>query len=241
MTARATPASTCAPATLAYEEGGGGRVSYAYGVHGGFTVANGVTIENARSGSGNDVLTGNDAANNLSSGAGNDTLSGNGGNDVLIGGAGGDTLSGGAGADIFRFLANGDSQVGAGRDTITDFTRGSDLIDLSALNASRFIGTSLFTGTAGDVRYAAFDGTTIVEVDSNGDRVADFQVAVSGIAQLAIGDFLGVETVASTTGGGKKGPGWKTAAASSPSPTAARAGHLHHYDSHQMTSGDYLI
>ena len=160
-------------------------MSYAYGIYGGFTIANGVTIENARSGSGNDMLTGNDAANSLSSGAGNDTLSGNGGNDVLVGGGGSDTLSGGAGADIFRFLANGDSQVGAGRDTITDFTRGSDLIDLSALNASRFIGSSLFTGTAGRVRYAAFDGTTIVEVDSNGDRVADFQVAV---AVLPAGD-----------------------------------------------------
>ena len=130
----------------------------------------------------------------------------------------------------------------AGRDTITDFTRGSDLIDVSALNASRFIGTSLFTGTAGDVRYAAFDGTTILEVDSNGDRVADFQVAVDGISQLAIGDFIGVETVASTSGGGKKGPGWKAAAASSPTPDGAEGGgHFHHYDSYQMTSGDYLI
>jgi len=38
------------PATLQYEEGGGGRVSFAYGLFGGFTIANGVTIENARSG-----------------------------------------------------------------------------------------------------------------------------------------------------------------------------------------------
>jgi len=232
------------PATLAYEEGGGGWVSYAWGIHAGFTVANSVTIENARSGSGNDTLTGNEAANTLSSGAGNDVLLGNGGNDVLIGGAGTDTMSGGAGADIFRFLANGDSSVGTARDTITDFTRGSDLIDLSALNASRFIGSSLFTGTAGDVRYAAFDGTAIIEVDSNGDRVADFQVELDGVAQLAISDFLGVESVLLTGGGGKKVAGWKVNSVSSSSSSSPHdfggGDHLYLSDSHQGATMDYF-
>ena len=79
------------PATLQYEEGGGGYISYAYGIFGGFTVANGVTIENASSGSGNDTLIGNDANNYLSSGAGNDTLDGKGGSDRLEGGTGNDT------------------------------------------------------------------------------------------------------------------------------------------------------
>jgi serralysin len=46
------------PATLEYEFGGGGWISYAFGIFGGFTIANGVTIENASSGSGNDTLTG---------------------------------------------------------------------------------------------------------------------------------------------------------------------------------------
>jgi Ca2+-binding RTX toxin-like protein len=78
------------PATLKYEEGGGGRVSYAYGIYGGFTVANGVTIENARSGAGNDVLNGNDAANTLDSGAGNDRLDGGAGADQMFGGMGDD-------------------------------------------------------------------------------------------------------------------------------------------------------
>ena len=189
-------------ATLAYEEGGGGRVSYAFGIHGGFTVANGVTIENARSGSGNDTLTGNEAANSLSSGAGNDTLSGNGGNDVLIGGAGSDAMTGGSGADVFRFESVADSAVGTGRDVITDFAQGSDLIDFSALNATRFIGTSAFSGREGEVRYAAFDGGTIVELDTNGDRSADLQVQLDEFVALTIGDFSGVETDASGRGGG---------------------------------------
>jgi Ca2+-binding RTX toxin-like protein len=193
------------PATLQYEYGGGGWVSYASGIHGGFTIANSVTIENARSGSGNDTLTGNEAANRLSSGAGNDTLIGNGGNDVLVGGAGTDSLTGGAGSDIFRFDANSDSGVGTGRDVITDFARGSDLIDLSALNAVKLIGSGLFTGTAGEVRYASFDGGTIVELDSNGDRLADFQLELNGVTGLAIGDFLGIELDGTASGGGRGG------------------------------------
>ena len=205
--ALAMPRSTFGPRPWQYEEGGGGWVSLAYGIHGGFTIANGVTIENARSGSGNDTLTGNDAANRLESGAGTDVLSGGLGNDVLIGGAGEDTLTGGAGADRFVFQTNGDSAVGLTRDTISDFVRGSDKIDLAALNAGSFIGTGLFSGVAGQVRYAAFDGATIVELNSNGDRIADFQVELAGNLPLAFSDFAGLEIDATAkAGGGKKAP-----------------------------------
>jgi Ca2+-binding RTX toxin-like protein len=72
------------PATLKYEWGGGGWVSYAYGIYGGFTIANGVTIENATSGSGNDTLIGNDVANVLDGGAGADTMTGGLGNDTYL-------------------------------------------------------------------------------------------------------------------------------------------------------------
>ena len=223
------------PATLQYEEGGGGWVSYAYGIHGGFTIANGVTIENARSGSGNDTLTGNEAANRLESGAGNDILIGNGGSDVLIGGAGEDVLTGGAGADSFVFVSNGDSSVGLSRDTVTDFTRGEDKIDLSALNAAKFIGTGLFTGQAGQVRYASFEGTTIVELDSDGDRLADWQLELTGALPLAFSDFLGLEIDGTATtggGGGKKKTAvmdWKA----DPQPAAAGPA------AHQPMPNDY--
>jgi serralysin len=89
-------------ATLQYEVGGGGRVSYATGIFGGFTIANGVVIENAQSGSGNDTINGNDVANTLDGGAGNDMLYGFGGNDTLIGGLGNDVLDGGSGIDVLR-------------------------------------------------------------------------------------------------------------------------------------------
>ncbi|HEX8625406.1 MAG TPA: M10 family metallopeptidase C-terminal domain-containing protein [Allosphingosinicella sp.] len=180
-------------ATLKYEEGGGGRVSYAWGIHGGFTIANAVTIENATSGSGNDVLTGNDSANRLDAGAGDDTLVGGGGDDVLIGAAGADTLTGGDGSDTFRF-GFGDSGVGVGRDTITDFQDGTDKIDLAG--ASLFIGSNLFTGSAGEVRYAASSDQTVIELDSNGDRIADLQILLSGAVQLDYSDFTGVRAAA---------------------------------------------
>ena len=72
------------PATLGYEAGGGGFVSYVAGIHGGFTIAHGVLIENASGGAGNDRLIGNAADNVLTGGPGADRL---------IGGAGNDTAS----------------------------------------------------------------------------------------------------------------------------------------------------
>jgi hypothetical protein len=69
-------------ATLLNEVGGAGWVSYVFGIDGGYTIANGVVIENAIGGAGNDTITGNSAANRFT---------GNGGADVLVGGSGIDT------------------------------------------------------------------------------------------------------------------------------------------------------
>lgn len=66
-------------------------------------IADGVWIEEAVTGVGDDVLTGNDLANLLNGGAGNDTLRGGAGNDTLIGGPGSDTLEGGNGDDTAEF------------------------------------------------------------------------------------------------------------------------------------------
>lgn len=62
-------------------------------------IARGALIEEALGGLGDDVITGNDAANRLEGGLGADALSGGDGNDMLIGGQGGDTLIGGTGND----------------------------------------------------------------------------------------------------------------------------------------------
>jgi Ca2+-binding RTX toxin-like protein len=89
------------PATLLNEIGGGGFVSSHSGIRGGFTIPQGVVIENARGGNGSDTLIGNDIANLLEGEGGNDVLQGRGGNDTVLGGAGADTISGGNGDDFF--------------------------------------------------------------------------------------------------------------------------------------------
>lgn len=66
-------------------------------------IARNTVIENAITGSGNDVLTGNEGGNRLDGGAGNDSLNGAAGDDTLVGGAGNDTLTGGAGNDTVVF------------------------------------------------------------------------------------------------------------------------------------------
>jgi serralysin len=65
-------------------ENAGGFVSYIPGIIGGFTIANGVIIENATGGNAGDTLVGNGAANTLNGGAGNDTMSGANGNDTYV-------------------------------------------------------------------------------------------------------------------------------------------------------------
>jgi len=149
-----------------------------------------------------DNLRGNDAANTIQGRAGNDRLYGRGGNDKLYGGDGNDLLYGGtgadalygeAGADTFVFTSLKDSLPGA-RDTIRDFVRGVDRIDLRGIDANTklagdqafsFIGSKAFTGSAGQLKFSA----GILAADVNGDRVADFQVNVSGVSALAKSDF----------------------------------------------------
>ncbi len=69
-----------------------------------FSIARGVTIENAKGGSGNDIVLGNAAANELWGNGGDDTLTGAAGNDTLWGGASNDKLYGDEGND---YLAGG--------------------------------------------------------------------------------------------------------------------------------------
>ncbi len=94
-------------ATLLNAVGGGGYVSFVQGVHGGWTIANSVVIENATGGSGNDTLIGNDAAN------------------VLTGGAGVDNMRGGLGDDTYNVDNLSDvvtEDADAGTDTVLSST-----------------------------------------------------------------------------------------------------------------------
>jgi len=105
-------------ATLLNAVGGGGYVSFVQGVHGGWTIANGVVIENATGGSGNDTLIGNDASN------------------ILTGGAGVDNMSGGLGDDTYYVDNASDvvtEGVGAGTDTVISSTSYNMLANIENL------------------------------------------------------------------------------------------------------------
>jgi len=93
----------------------GGHVSSVADIVGGYSIANGVVIEHALGGEGDDTLIGNAMCNRLKGGGGDDTLRGR---------AGADTLIGGDGADAFVF----DALDAA--DTVRDFTHGTDTLVL---------------------------------------------------------------------------------------------------------------
>ncbi len=117
-------------ATLQYEQGGGGYVSYITGIHGGFTIANGVVIENASGGTGNDIIYGNYTNNILRGLGGNDQLHGGGGADTLLTDNGNDRIYGDGGNDlIFAYDGNDTIYGGTGNDLMngmgdTDFLYG---------------------------------------------------------------------------------------------------------------------
>lgn len=154
------------------------------------------------------ILTGNSAGNILSGlggddqlfgMAGNDRLLGGDGNDVLTGGTGTDTLTGGGGADKFDWNATAEAGKGTTRDVVTDFTRGSDKLDLSGIdarldttgnNAFSFIGETAFGGTDGQLRFIDGGSYAIVQGDTNGDKIADFEIRLEGVTNLSSTDFI---------------------------------------------------
>ncbi|NND19594.1 MAG: hypothetical protein HKN98_13540 [Silicimonas sp.] len=89
------------------------------GLDGNIGIARGTIIENGRTGGGNDVITGNTAANGLSAGSGDDTINGGAGNDALSGGSGLDNLDGGDGFDLIDGGPGGNTlNGGAGADLL---------------------------------------------------------------------------------------------------------------------------
>lgn len=215
-------AYTQAPALTIYDSGGidtldcsGYSVAQTIDLHAGsfssvgglvhnIGIALNTTIETAIGGSGNDTLIANDLGCTLIGGAGNDILIGGASADLLRGGAGVDRLTGGAGADVFVFAAGDSSPTLGLRDLITDFVSGTDLIDLSEIDANRttagsidlfsFLGMSALTGTPGDLDYFFDTGrnVTILQGDTNGDRAIDFSIELTGLINLLKSDLGGV-------------------------------------------------
>jgi hypothetical protein len=141
---------------------------------------------------GNDTLRGR---------AGNDNLDGGAGNDVIVGGAGADILYGGVGADRFDFDVASESGVAVSkRDSIRDFARSLDKIDLATIDANttvagdqafKWIGFNSLSGKAGEIhgRYVAGQGI-VLEADRNGNKVIDFSIEIVDRYAIAAVDFI---------------------------------------------------
>ena len=148
----------------------GGYISSAIGIYGGFTIANGVSIENALGGSGNDTLIGNGFANFIMGGAGNDTLIGGGGNDTLLGGDGNDRILGSYGDTGSYFIDGGD-----GNDYIDIWTSTNNTVNGGAgediLSGSFNVDTLI--GGDGDDSIRGFGGADTFVVDAGRDTISD--------------------------------------------------------------------
>jgi Ca2+-binding RTX toxin-like protein len=135
----------------------------------------------------NNSITGNYQPNALYGGQGADTINGGMGADTIDGGAGRDVLIGGTQNDVFQFSSCADS-TSAAPDLISDLTAG-DRIDLSRIDANTkltgdqaFVKVAAFTAVAGQA-VIAFDsatGVTSVSLDTNGDRIADGLIQMTG-------------------------------------------------------------
>jgi trimeric autotransporter adhesin len=146
-------------------------------------------------GIGNDSLDGGFGDDLLNGGLGNNTLQGNNGNDILVSDTGYNQLTGGLGNDIFRFFAK---SIPA-QDVITDFSKGQDFLDLSALDADtstlskeafNFIGNQAFSNinATGQLRFDAVSHVLLGSVDA--DSEAEFSIQLTGINQLSLSNFV---------------------------------------------------
>jgi Ca2+-binding RTX toxin-like protein len=147
-------------------------------------------------GNGDDELRGLAGNDTLIGRAGVDRLFGDNGDDVLNGGAGQNRLTGGADADRFVFDATRNDL-----NTITDFERGIDKIDLSLIDAlPRTSGNQAFTfigeaaiAASGQVRafYRADLNQTIVAWGvQSGANILISVVALDGQHALQASDFI---------------------------------------------------
>lgn len=166
------------PATLDNSATAGGILSWVRDQNGdqvgqGYTIANGVNIENAIGGSGGDTLIGNQSSNQLTGNGGDDVLDGNAGDDKLYGGAGNDTLDGGDGADSLTGDAGDDLLTGGdGADSLiggagNDNLGGGDGADTLFGNG----GNDLLTGGDGADRLDGGAGNDTLDGGDDGDTL----------------------------------------------------------------------
>ena len=116
-----------------------------------------------------------------------DALTGGTGNDLIIAGKGEDTLTGGAGNDIYFF-----NETSEGVDTITDFAKGQDKIDISNILANEVGYTGSDPIGDGYLKLVSLGASTIVQIDFNpADAVYPKDIAfLEGVTGVTATDFI---------------------------------------------------
>ena len=144
-------------------------------------------------GAGNDIING---------GALGDSLNGGAGNDTITGGVGADTMTGGAGADTFTIAANTAlalSSSATTTDTITDFTSGTDKLNVGAAaflgnftNIQQALAAQGAAGTvANSAAFVSGENSLYVFNNTNGTlNVLDTIVRLTGVTTLSGPDLL---------------------------------------------------
>jgi Ca2+-binding RTX toxin-like protein len=147
------------------------------------------------------IINGGDGSDSIRGGQLIDTLDGGNGNDKIEGGMGADILTGGSGADTFRYQSASASTVAA-PDRITDFVSGTDKLGFLLLDSDpttpgiqgfSYIDTQAFHHTgAAEIRYETSGADLTVQVDINGDGIADMAIILQGLGggSLGSGDFV---------------------------------------------------
>lgn len=190
------------------------------GLIGNVAIAQGVKIENAIGGSGDDTITGNALDNRLEGGLGNDRIKGEAGGDTIFGGAGDDTIDGGDGRNLM-FGEDGDDYIfggldadtingNAGSDTITgglgadvllggrdnDYLFGDDGADFMNGN----LGDDTVTGGAGADTLLGGQGDDLLSGGSgndylSGDRGNDTLVGGAGADRFRVHLGMGLDQI----------------------------------------------
>ena len=167
-------------------EYGGGFVSKNSGIIGGFTIANGVVIENVIGGAGIDNVVGNSANNHLQGGNGND---------ILDGGIGVDTADYSDKTTAVSVTLNGSSDVsvyvnGSIEDTIRNIENitggsGADLLVGDAL-ANTLLGNSGIDTLKGGLGNDILDGGIGVDTADYSDKTTAVRVTLNGSNNVSL-------------------------------------------------------
>ncbi len=142
-------------------------------------------------GLGNDAVAGGSEGDILIGGAGADFLTGGDGADILIGGAGQNTLEGGTGPDVFVIdISDFSDLTGTGSayelQTITDFTPGEDIIELSGFGDLSFETFEIVQFLVQDLIRLTDSGWLLLEgVETSELSAADFRFVDAGLASAA--------------------------------------------------------